>query len=216
LEEVSPARLLYRGAEADILLGTWLGRNAVYKVRKRLHYRLPQLDLEIRRKRTAHEAAMLHASKLAGVESPALFCLDTGRSTIVMEQVEGPRMKDSIDSLGPRGLSDAFESLGAGVATLHASGIVHGDVTTANVILRAGGVVFLDFGLASRTRRLEDHAVDLRLIKETLVGAHAGLAETALDALFAGYSSVSGDSRLAEVRRQLRSIERRGRYARVV
>jgi tRNA A-37 threonylcarbamoyl transferase component Bud32 len=63
---------------------------------------------------------------------------------------------------------------------------------------------------------LEDHAVDIRLIKETLVGAHPEVATVALEALNRGYASVVGASRSRAVLKQLQSIERRGRYARVV
>lgn len=73
----------------------------------------------------------------------------------------------------------------------------------------------IDFGLSITTTRLEDQAVDLRLIKETLTGAHSDLAREALETLFEGYKQVVGERRLRDVTWQLRDIERRGRYARV-
>ena len=207
--------LLYRGAEADIMKGSWQGMQAVYKVRKPLAYRLPVLDDAIRRQRTIREAEMIHNAKRAHVPAPYLYEVDVPACTIVMEYVEGTRLRDSIESIPREDARRLFREFGRDAARLHSSGMVHGDLTTANVVARAGGLVFIDFGLSFRTARLEDQAVDLRLIKETLVGAHPAISNLALEALFAGYSEVVGPSKLRAVQRQLRSIERRGRYARV-
>ncbi len=207
--------LLYRGAEADVIRGKWRGLDAVFKVRKRLSYRLDVLDAEIRRQRTVHEAEMIRSAKDAGVRAPYLYYVDPGRATIVMEYVEGDRMKDSVASLPEREGSSLFRMLGADAARLHSAGIMHGDLTTANVVCRPDGLVFLDFGLSVHSSRVEDHAVDLRLIKETIVGAHAAVASASIVALLGGYATVAGKARARAVFRQLREIERRGRYARV-
>ncbi len=208
-------RLLYRGAEADIFLGRWSGRAAVFKVRKRLPYRLESLDRTIRRQRTLHEAGMLSDAKAAGVEAPFLYFLSEPEATLVMEYVEGARMKDAVSKLGVREAARLFRLLGSAVARLHLAGIMHGDVTTANVIIRDGKLVFIDFGLSIHSTRTEDRAVDLRLIKETITGAHASLAGQGTEALFDGYREVVGARAMSSVQRQLRGIERRGRYARV-
>ena len=213
--EYPQGRLLYKGAEADIIHGEWQGLDAIYKVRKPLKYRLAVLDDAIRRKRTVREAEMIHSAKKAGVAAPFLYCVDIPSSTLVMEFVKGDRVKDLVAASSRKGISDIFYEFGQGAAKLHAAGMMHGDLTTANVVMREDGLVFIDFGLAISTTRLEDHAVDLRLIKETLVGAHPGVAEAALGALIRGYTSVAGPSRSRAVQKQLQSIERRGRYARV-
>jgi TP53 regulating kinase-like protein len=213
--EYSRGRLLYKGAEADVILGEWQGVRAVFKIRKPLTYRLKVLDDAIRRQRTVREAEMVHLAKSAGVPSPFLYNVDVPASTIVMEFVEGDRVKDLVSSLSPGELDRIFFEFGQAAARLHRSGIMHGDLTTANVVRRDGKLVFLDFGLSVRTTRLEDHAVDLRLIKETLVGAHSEASAGALEALNRGYASVVGQVRSKAVFKQLQNIERRGRYARV-
>lgn len=213
--ESGEGRLLYRGAEADIFLGMWSGRAAIFKVRKRLLYRIEGLDRTIRRQRTLHEAGMIADAKAAGVETPFLYFLSEPEATLVMEYVAGTRMKDAVSSLRGREAARLFHLLGSAVARLHAAGIMHGDVTTANVIIRDGKLVFIDFGLSIHSTRTEDHAVDLRLIKETITGAHASLAGPGTEALFEGYREVVGSRVMASVQRQLRGIERRGRYARV-
>jgi TP53 regulating kinase-like protein len=187
----------------------------VYKVRKPLRYRLPVLDEAIRRQRTIHEAEMINLAKKAGVVSPFLYGVDVAHCTLVMEYVDGDRLKDLVGAL-PRKEADAiFVEFGRNASRLHAAGIMHGDLTTANVIRRKGELVFIDFGLSVRTSRVEDHAVDLRLIKETLGGAHPDLAAEALDAFGRGYAEIAGKPRSRLVLKQLQSIERRGRYARV-
>ena len=198
-----------------MILGEWQGLEAVFKVRKPLTYRLKILDDAIRRQRTVREAEMIHLAKKAGVSSPFLYNVDVAASTLVMEFVKGDRVKDLVPSLPKAQLEQVFSEFGQDVGRLHLSGIMHGDLTTANVVRRDGRLVFIDFGLSVRTTRLEDRAVDLRLIKETLVGAHADSSATALDALNDGYASVVGPGQSRAVLKQLLNIERRGRYARV-
>lgn len=211
----SEGTLLYRGAEADIWLGSWQGAEAVFKFRKPLSYRLKELDDSVRRQRTLREAEMLHLAKEAGVGAPFIFAVDVPSATLVMEHVRGERLKDLVSALSHPDAKRVFEGVGRGIARLHRAGIMHGDLTTANVVMRRGNPIFIDFGLSVRSERLEDQAVDFRLIKETLAGAHSGIAGAALDSLFVGYGEVAGAPRLGAVRRQLEGIERRGRYARV-
>jgi TP53 regulating kinase and related kinases len=207
--------LLYRGAEADVIKAPWYGETAVYKLRKPLPYRLEALDKEIRRQRTIREAEMIGRAKAAGVNAPRLFFVDPPGATIVMEYIMGDRMKDLVPKLSDRDVGEMFEALGGDVARLHRAGIMHGDLTTANIVKRGRDLVFLDFGLSVHSSRVEDHAVDLRLIKETIVGAHSAVASVAVDSLLSGYARVAGERRAKAVIKQLRSIERRGRYARV-
>ena len=213
--EGRPGVLLYRGAEADVMRGDWQGLDAVYKIRKPLLYRLTVLDDAIRKQRTIHEAQMIHLAKEAGVSSPYLYDVDLPSSTLVMEYVKGDRLKDLIGSMSKRRAELVFNEFGSSAGALHKAGIMHGDMTTANVIARGGALVFIDFGLSTRTSRVEDHAVDLRLIKETMAGAHPDEAPAALEAFNRGYAGVAGQARARAVLKQLQAIERRGRYARV-
>lgn len=205
-------KLVYRGAEADIFSGDWAGSPAIYKFRKPLPYRLPELDSEIRGQRTVHEAQIIRDARSAGTRVPHLFYVSPKESLIVMEKIAGPRLKSSLESGRARELADEF---GEAVARLHAAGIMHGDLTTSNVIVSGKGVTLIDFGLATHTLKLEDHAVDLRLIKETLVGAHSRVSSMVMDAFVNGYRKVVGEKRCREVSKKLAEIERRGRYARV-
>jgi TP53 regulating kinase-like protein len=209
-------KLLYRGAEADVYRGDWCGQPAVYKMRRPLRYRLPELDNMIRSQRTTHEAQMIHDSKLAGVSSPHLYYLSPREALLVMEFVEGKRLKTLLEPDLPGGrVEELGEEFGRSIARLHAAGIMHGDLTTSNAIVNGGGISLIDFGLAVHSTRLEDHAVDLRLIKETLTGAHNSVSKPFMRSLMAGYTSVLGRRRANAATKKLAEIERRGRYARV-
>jgi len=210
-------RLIYKGAEADVFEGNWCGAPAVYKVRKPLAYRLRQLDVSIRVQRTVREAQMIHESKAAGVRSPSLYYVSPQEGLLVMEYLEGRRLKAVLEAATSWEEVDGLAvSLGVSVARLHSAGIMHGDLTTSNVIVDGENKLgLIDFGLAVHSRRLEDHAVDLRLIKETVTGAHNPLSKRFMQSLLKGYSSVMGKDKAEAAARKLHEIERRGRYARV-
>jgi TP53 regulating kinase-like protein len=146
---------------------------------------------------------------------PRLYYVDAPNTTLVMEYVEGKRLKELVSSAPDIEAGRLFREFGRDIARLHCAGITHGDLTTANVIVRDGKLVFIDFGLSNHSSRLEDYAVDLRLIKETLIGAHSSMSSIALERLLEGYSAGAGAKQTKAVMKQLRNIERRGRYARL-
>jgi TP53 regulating kinase and related kinases len=218
--EKPEVRLIYRGAEADVFRGEWCGAPAVYKIRKPLKYRLPELDNSIRSQRTVHEAQTIHLSRLAGVSAPHLYYMSPREALLIMEYLEGERLKTVLQQAEGRGgdeiVKTMAEEFGKDIGRLHAAGIMHGDLTTSNVIVdEHGRISLIDFGLAVHSQKLEDHAVDLRLIKETVTGAHNPVSKRFMHSLFEGYSSVLGKTRAAQATRKLTEIERRGRYARV-
>src|SRR5208282_1981352 len=108
--------------------------------------------------------------------------------------VEGKRLKTILLEAGlTRERAGALgEEVGRSIARLHAAGIMHGDLTTSNVIVDGDAMSLIDFGLAVHSQKLEDQAVDLRLIKETLTGAHHAVSKPFMQALLSGYASVLG------------------------
>src|SRR5437773_9304516 len=101
-------RVIYRGAEADLLRGRWCGLDAVFKFRRPFIYRLRVLDDAIRRQRTAREAEMIHDAKSSGAKTPLLYFVDTENALIVMQWVKGRRLKEAVSSLAPEGLVRGF------------------------------------------------------------------------------------------------------------
>jgi Kae1-associated kinase Bud32 len=97
------------------------------------------------------------------------------------------------------------------IANLHGSGIVHGDVTTSNLIESGGRVHLIDFGLSNYSKLIEDRGVDLLLAKRSLRSTHGkGFAKLFANFL-SGYSSSCGSSGKIVVEK-MNEIERRGRY----
>jgi len=203
--------LVKKGAEADIYLIDWYGKKAIKKVRKPKNYRSKLLDDEIRKKRTLHEAEMLSSAKRAGVSTPLIYFVDPKNSEIIMQYVEGELVRDIL----AKGLK-LSRLMGIYTAKLHRNNIVHGDLTTSNFILCDSKLVLIDFGLSFYSDRMEDKAVDIRLIKEIMSSAHATVFEKAFGFFIKGYESVLGSSFTLKILKKVSEIEKRGRYARVV
>src|SRR5579862_7624023 len=75
-----------------------------------------------------------------------------------------------------RVVAEVMRSVGKSVGELHASGVVHGDLTTSNLILRETHgrmeVVLIDFGLGSVSVSEEDMAVDLYVLERAFASTH--------------------------------------------
>jgi len=199
-------RLVKRGAEADIYLVEWAGKKAVSKVRTPKPYRHQELDATIRKHRTIHEASFMSAAKAAGVMSPFVHFVDPVGAEIIMEFVEGDNVRDAL-------MPDLCYEMGRYAALLHASNIIHGDLTTSNFIANKK-LVLLDFGLSYYSERTEDMATDIRLIKEVFTSAHIAVKK-AFPRFVQGYASVAGNKRTDKMLENVKEIEQRGRYARV-
>ena len=206
-------RLVKRGAEGDVFSLDWNGRPSVLKTRRPKAYRHPVLDGSIRRQRTVRESEIISLVKSFGVPAPLVYFVDTVRCEIVMQRIPGTPVHD----LPPSGISGCCGQIGRIAGLLHRNGVMHGDLTTSNFIRSGGGALhIIDFGLALRTARPGDHAVDLRLIKEILNSAHAGIMEASWRNFLKGYGSVVGAAYSSRVQGLVATIEGRGRYARVV
>lgn len=203
--------LIKKGAEADIYMIDWYGRKAVRKVRKPKNYRNRFLDEEIRKRRTLHEAEMLSNAKRAGVPTPLLYFVDPKNSAITMQYVQGELVRDVL----ARNMQ-LSRHMGVHTAKLHRQNIVHGDLTTSNFIRHDHRLAVIDFGLSYYSDRIEDKAVDIRLIKEIMSSAHAMIFKKAFELFMEGYESVLGSQLTSRIMRKVSEIEKRGRYARVV
>jgi Kae1-associated kinase Bud32 len=186
----------------------------IVKRRIRKAYRIPVLDRKIRVSRTVHEALILNEAKKAGVPTPILYFLDRRRSQLVLQHVEGIRLKEALDQEKDK---DRIEKLGFKlgilVGQLHVKGIIHGDLTTSNVILTSKDeMVLLDFGLAFHSDNVEDQGVDLHLLRQVLESHHLGWAKIFFEALMKGYRKTVGLEKALKVEAKLREIRARGRY----
>ncbi|MFD1513768.1 bifunctional N(6)-L-threonylcarbamoyladenine synthase/serine/threonine protein kinase [Halomarina rubra] len=200
-----------RGAEATVTLG-----ERVVKHREPKSYRHPDLDARLRRERTRAEARLLHDARKLGVSTPVVRDVDPRESTIAMERVGAVDLAGRLDEA-------SVATVGRHLATLHGSGMVHGDPTTRNVRVPAaeadggdGDAVdgtsadrawLIDFGLGYHSDDAEDYAMDLHVFEGSIVGT-ADDPEPLLAAFESAYREVGAESVVA----QLRDVEGRGRY----
>jgi len=213
LGEISPPLLMKKGAEACLYLAEWHGRKVVMKKRLPKGYRLSEMDEQIRSYRTVHEPQLIHEAKRAGVPTPTIFLVDVKSSTIIMEFIEGKQLKQLLNEVSEKDRLHLYRQVGELIGKLHKHGIVHGDLTTSNMIQSSDGkIFFVDFGLGEKTKELEALGVDLHLMKRALQSTHFKFAEECFENVIEGYSSVLDAETVKNVLDKIREIERRGRY----
>lgn len=191
-----------RGAEA-LLERTDEG---VRKTRKPKEYRHEQLDARLRRERTAAEARLTSEARRAGVPTPVIRDLDIQAGTIIFEHVGDCDLTEAITT--PR-----LAELGGALATCHDAGIIHGDPTPRNVRVAPDEdrLYLIDFGLGFASDHVEDRAMDLHVLDQSLSGTAADI-EPARAAIRDGYVDVAVDFDQGAVLDRLAAIETRGRY----
>jgi TP53 regulating kinase-like protein len=213
LDKLVILKQLKKGAEANIILANWYGKKVVLKSRNIKKYRHPQLDEKIRRVRTVHEPQLMHEAKKAGVSTPIIFQVDTKNMLIIMEFINGEQVKHILANLSIPKRQNLCFKIGMLVARLHSHGIIHGDLTTSNLILSDyGKLFFIDFGLAEKQIELEAKGVDLHLMKRSLQSTHNQFSKNCFKSIMNGYSKVIGETITKDVLKKIQEIERRGRY----
>jgi len=205
-------KLIKKGAEADIYQTYWNKSSAILKIRKPKKYRNPILDSKIRKQRTIKESQTISEVKSFGIPTPLVYHVNLKKSQIIMQEIPGTPIHDLPE---PKIIALSKE-LGRLVGTMHNNGIMHGDLTTSNFILYKKKIYVIDFGLSHKTIKPEDHAVDLRLIKEILNSAHANIMKPSWKNFLSGYKSSVGTSKFIKIENLVLEIESRGRYATVV
>ena len=205
-------KLVKKGAEADIYLTSWNGRNSILKIRKKKNYRVHSLDTRIRTLRTIREAKMISETKSFGITTPIIYFVDEKKCEIYLQFVPGKLVRD----LPVKQIVKICQDIGRIVGTLHKNGVMHGDLTTSNFILSQQGLVILDFGLSQKTNQIDDYAIDLRLFKEVLNSAHAQIVDESWASFIQGYKKILGSLLTDKIIHQVLVIEKRGRYANVI
>jgi N6-L-threonylcarbamoyladenine synthase/protein kinase Bud32 len=195
-----------KGAEADLIL---VGDN-VRKERRPKSYRAEDLDVFLRKSRTKREAKLLSLARRAGVPTPYVYDVDEERAVLEMRFLRGEALKRLLKVESPEGRETLCRQAGEAVGKLHASHIIHGDLTTSNLLRVDGRLFFIDFGLGGVSEAVEEKGVDLLVFKKTLYSTHHHHWETCFRAFLEGYRSAYEEAPV--VLERLRVIERRGRY----
>jgi|TARA_Y100000034_G_scaffold3980_1_gene4712 Kae1-associated kinase Bud32 len=207
-------KIIAQGAEAKIILSD----NFIIKDRIKKSYRIPELDEKIRKRRTKSEAKLLKkASEI--INSPKPFFEPQVSFKIKMPFIKGKKLSKHLDDFPEKQQLKIFKQVGENIAKLHDSDIIHGDLTTSNMIhtptkknrgdVRTNDISFIDFGLGFISYKIEDKAVDLHLLKQALEARHFKNWEKLFNEVLKNYKK-SEKSDL--VLKQLEKVEKRGRY----
>lgn len=202
-------KILAQGAEAIITLD----ENKIIKDRISKSYRLKELDDKIRKQRTQKEARILFKAKEI-INVPRVFNTNkkgevNDKFKIEMEFIDGDKLSEHLNNYHYEKQFEVMQTLGEEVAKLHEKDIIHGDLTTSNTILKDKKVFIIDFGLGFISKRIEDRAVDLHLIKQALEAKHFKNWEELFENFLKGYNEYKKHK---EVLEQLKKVEGRGRY----
>ena len=197
-------KIIQRGAEAVL----YLRDGELVKERISKGYRIPELDRKIRKQRTKSEAKLMERARNAGVNIPGTRV--EGDFRLVMEYIRGEKLKDVLNGMKADERRGVCEKIGEIVAKLHAKGIIHGDLTTSNMILGGKEVYLIDFGLGKFSERVEDQAVDLFLLYEALKSTHFRILHECWETILKTYSQNYSNAEI--VLKRIEKIRKRRRY----
>jgi len=198
--------VIARGAEAVL----YLSDGVVVKHRIRKSYRSPELDEMLRTTRTKREARLLALAKRAGVPAPVVLDVDLEEKKLCMSFIRGEKLSRLVDGMEEEELVRVFTLAGELAGRLHRSGIIHGDLTTANMLLSGKRLHLIDFGLGEVSRSLEAAGTDLLVFRKCVRSTHFNHEELIMDSFLSGYRR-SFEQAEQTIERML-GIERRGRY----
>ena len=187
------------GAEAVVRLED----DYIIKERIPKKYRLPVLDERIRHERTRSEARLISEARRCGVPTPVIC--DIQDFSIKMEYIEGIMLKYVIDCR-------LAEKVGEIIGKMHECGIIHGDLTTSNILFRAeeNRLYIIDFGLAYINQGIEAKGVDVHVLFQTFESTHDN-HESLIRSFCRGYRKTCIHAE--KIISRVSEIKKRGRYA---
>jgi len=229
-DDSSSMTLLCQGAEAKLYTMQWLGRPAVLKQRFPKTYRVAALDAELSSERTKAEARGLARLRRCGVRAPCVYELDLAEKIIVMEHLhdaitvkdliykytsEGHSTKEhnqSIGTLHPH-MKALAEKIAQTLSTMHRNDIIHGDLTTSNMMLKEpyedSAIYLIDMGLSSVDTKVEDKGVDLYVLERAVIATHPN-TDTFVEYMWQCYANTSG-KQSEKIVKKLDEVRMRGR-----
>lgn len=194
------SKLIAQGAEAKL----FRKGDVLYKKRISKSYRIKKIDDMLRKSRTRREAKILEKLNLLLFPCPKLIKTDR-LETIEMEFIEGPKIRDILEKSDYCSIS---AEIGERIAFLHNHEIIHGDLTTSNMIFK-DKVYFIDFGLSFFSKRYEDKAVDIHLFRQAIESKHHAIWQEAFESFINSYKSHAKECKL--ILKRFEMVETRGR-----
>lgn len=185
---------MIQGAEAEVEIK----EDEVIKERPEKNYRHPELDHRIRKQRTQTEYSSMKKAYRNNVNVPKVE--KESEYILKMEKIDGKTLEEDFDP-------EKVKEVGKNIQKLHEAGLIHGDLTTKNIISNEK-VILIDFGLSEDSSSTEDRAVDLHLLKQILESSHPKHFEEAWKNFLDNYNPKFRE----EVVERLKEVEERGRY----
>jgi Kae1-associated kinase Bud32 len=202
----SSNQIIAQGAEAILIKQ----KSNLIKNRIKKSYRLEIIDNKLRKSRTKHEAKLLEKS-LKLIPVPKITKPNKDKNKITMHFIKGKKLSDWLDRL--KNKEKICSQIGKNIAALHNHNIIHGDLTTSNMIFqtKTNKVYFIDFGLGFVSSRIEDKTVDLHLLRQALEAKHFKNWQALFQAVLKAYKSYKDSNKVLQ---HLKKVESRGRYKR--
>ncbi|CAK5265444.1 unnamed protein product, partial [Mycena citricolor] len=219
--KVYKARLTSDPSDPPILL----------KHRFKKGYRHPTLDGSLTRARVAGEARALAKCLRSGVSVPGIRMVDAPEGVLGIEWIDGSSVRrllpggageDENDTDETEAAVDVLHTLmqliGEEIANLHLTDMIHGDLTTSNMMLRSPSspktpntkqLVLIDFGLSYHSSLIEDKAVDMYVLERAFSSTHPD-SEPLFASVLGAYERRMGKEWPALARR-LEDVRQRGR-----
>lgn len=184
--------VIKQGAEAKLFLGEFNGHRCLIKERFQKNYRHPDLDAQLTKERMRAESKAISRCTAAGILTPKILHMDLNERKIYMEYLDKSitakvyinEIVPSIESADTREakLSELARRIGDVVGKMHFNNIIHGDLTTSNILLNPTSddlstydLIMIDFGLANYGQSGEQKGVDLYVLERALLSTHSGV-----------------------------------------
>jgi Kae1-associated kinase Bud32 len=207
---VTKDTIIYQGAEAKICRTEYMGFDVVQKRRISKSYRIKNIDDQLISYRTKEEAKLMTEARNHGVSVPTIYDVDLEKGIITMDYLKGKRIKDILNDLSEEERARICKKIGESVAKFHNNDIIHGDITTSNMIILDDTIHFIDFGLGEINSEIEAKGVDLHVLMEAIDSTHSKYSNC-FDYVLEGYKKeLKEDANL--VIRKIEEIVKRGRY----
>ncbi|KAH7918359.1 hypothetical protein BV22DRAFT_1115439 [Leucogyrophana mollusca] len=199
-------------------------------------YRHPSLDGSITRAQIAGESCALMRCLRSGVKAPGIRMVDVAGGVLGVEWVDGESVRvllagdagredaeedeaepdcadakggGEVDPLGVYGISrDALMGMiGTEIAKMHLADIIHGDLTTSNMMLRCGtnDLVLIDFDLSYHSALIEDKATDLYVLERAFASTHPN-SEPLFASVLAAYGAHMGSAQWSSIKKRLDDV----------
>ena len=163
-------------------------------------YRIPEIEKMISLSRLKKESNNLIKAEKLGLPVPHIYKTEKTTKKIFLEYfknyqtVKNYISKETNEENKNKNLLIIFKELGKIIAKLHNNNIIHGDLTSSNMMINnKNDLKLIDFGLSSISNNIEEKAVDLYVFEKSLLCEKDsnGILKEILKAFYIGYEDKS-------------------------